>query len=60
MISTHWINMGHAMALVNERGVIIGVLHPLDEQISIKIKESFKNDSRRSDRYVINKEVRAV
>ena len=55
-----WINMGLDMALVDERGVILGVLHPLDEQISVKIKKSFRNDSRRFEGYIPIKEVRAV
>lgn len=43
-----WIHLiGSDMALVNERGIITGVLRPLDEQIAMKIRKSLRNDSRR-------------
>lgn len=49
MKSTRWINMGYDMALVDERGVILGVLHPLDEQIAGKIAKALRMNPIKSD-----------
>lgn len=52
MNSVRWINMGLDMALVDERGVILGVLHPLDEQIAGKIARELRMNPIRSDVHV--------
>jgi len=44
--------MGLDMALVDERGVILGVLHPLDEQIAGKIRMALRLNPIRSDVHV--------
>lgn len=59
MKSTYWINMGLDMALVDERGVILGILHPLDEQIGAKIKRASYGDRRQFERDRLEREVRA-
>lgn len=57
----HWTHLiGSDMALVNERGIITGVLHPLDEQIVVKIRKSLVSENRRSEAYARNKEVMVV
>lgn len=52
MNSTRWINMGLDMALVDERGAQIGVLHPMDEQIIVKIQNELRTNPIRSDVHV--------
>ena len=52
MKSPQWINMGRDMALVDERGVQIGVLRPIDEQIASKIRMALRLNPIRSDVHV--------
>lgn len=52
MNSPRWINMGLDMALVDERGLILGVLHPIDEQIAGKIRMALRLNPIRSDVHV--------
>lgn len=47
--------MGLDMALVDERGVILGVLHPIDEQIAGKIERELRMNPIRSDARVPKK-----
>lgn len=48
----YWVNHGREYTLVDERGVVIGVLRPRDDRIAARIKKAYYGPPSKSEREV--------